>query len=309
MQWFFARISTKFYPVYFGYRFKKDHNNDFDILNQQKIITHSSNIDEIECDLCDESHTTLIRQDGSRLFIVCENGCGVRDVQSEELAIYEYQTTQLLSLFLSSLGMRQANISENVIGLLWNLGSHKFDDTEYQMFFSNDIDKIDSGHLSIINAFPNTILFYTGVPRRTLPQLICTIPFLETIQKITKKVVSIDKEKIFLHVRSHTRHVLFHNGDIIINGEKLGHIPLSTADYFFVERLWQKFNIPVSHDDLFTYCKEKLKKNDYTDTAQKFCNKRMSSIRKILGNKEKVDSIFISEKTKSGSNGYKMKSP
>ncbi len=309
MQWFFARISTKFYPVYFGYRFKKDHDKDFDILVQQKIIAHSTNIEEFDCDLCDEPHTTFVRQDGSRLFIVCENGCGTRNIQSEELAIYEYKPTQLLSLFLTSLGLNQTSNTENVIGLLWNLGSKKFDDTEYQMFFSNDIDKIDSGHLSIINAFPNTILFYTGVPCRTLPQAICTIPFLDTIQKITKKAVSIDKENILSHVRVYTRHVIFHDGDIIINGEKLGHIPLSTVDYFFVERLWQNFNTPVSHDDLFTYSKKKLKKDDYTDTAQKFCNKRMSSIRKILGNKEKVDSIFMPEKTKNGSNGYKMKSP
>ncbi len=308
MQWFFDRISTKFYPLSFGYRFKKDYGNDFDILTQQKILAHTSNIEEIDCDLCDENHTTPIRQDGSRLFIVCEYGCGVRDIQSEELAIYEYKPTQLLSLFLSSLGLSQTNITENVIGLLWDLGSHKFDDTEYQMFFSNDIDKIDSGHLSIINVFPNAILFYTGTPRRTLPERLCTIPFLDSIKNITKKSLSVDKEKILSHVRAHTRQVVFDNGDIFIHGEKLGHIPMSTADYFFVKRLYQDFNTPVSHEELFTYCKAKLKKADYEATAQKFCNKRMASIRKILGNREKVDSIFMSEKTKNGLNGYKMKS-
>ncbi|MCE9643076.1 MAG: tetratricopeptide repeat protein [Candidatus Andersenbacteria bacterium] len=97
------------------------------------------------------------------------------------------------------------------------------------------------------------------------------------------------------------------NGDLLHKGEWLARFTPGTSEYYFALILWDHFNEPVSHEDIFDYCKKKIRKA-YSETAQSFCNKRKSNIIKALP-KAVAGKILVSTKTVEGLNAYQMVSP
>ena len=306
------------YPVYPIKFSEYDIDEMIDESKKQTLITadilyKTEPYKSVTCEDC-LSHNVepIFRADG-RIYGMCEMEAGGRfTIKQTKLNAFCLDIEKILEIVADELNIARdvLNIQENDF---WKIGTTVIFNTMFSVFY------IRSGKISryekLLESFSITaknFIILTNTPHTQAPKLransVATFSSSEIV--IFKKgKFKIDSKKALSHINSQIRSVLFENGDIFIRGEKLGHIDLSTPEYFFVEKLWQNFNSPVSHKDLFDYCKIKLSKDDYSFTAQEFCNKRMSAIKDILKNPKRVKSIFKSEKTKNGLNGYKMKSP
>lgn len=265
----------------------------------------------IICEDCLGHYVEPIFRDDGRIYGMCVMEDGGRfSILQTKLNAFCLDTEKILEIVADELNMAKdvSNIQEYDF---WKIGTASIDATTFSVFYirSGKISKYE-GLLESFSMTTKNFIILTNTPHSQTPTLHANSVATFSLSEIVifqKGKFKIDSKKALSHINSQIRSVLFENGDIFIRGEKLGHIDVSTPNYYFVEILWKHFNSPVSHKDIFDYCKLKLSKKDYETTPQKFCNNRLSSLRKILGNKAKVNSIFTSEKTKKGSTGCKMR--
>ena len=151
----------------------------------------------------------------------------------------------------------------------------------------------------------------TETPLISLSRAEAIVVPIADIVELKKNSLAWDAKSFQEQILAAFQQVAFYssNGDLVVLGKSVGNITPSSPEYFFTYTLWDNFNQPVSHESIFSYCKEQLgKKDDYTDTAQAFCNKMKSNIKKQLKNSI-VDKIIVSTKTPNGLNAYKMTNP
>ena len=193
MQWFFERVSTAPPPAYFGYRDNRQNPEDFRILQEKGILMRSHSLEEITCDLCDEDHFTPVRLREGGLFIICERGCGTREIYQEEPMVYQYSPSGLLSLFQAAIGSGKTP-EEIMVGILWDLGVVNIGNNTCHLFFAPIFDKFGQKITEFISRFSNAVLL-TSTSKDFSEQIVC-VPFFDLIQSITSQGMSLDDEVV-----------------------------------------------------------------------------------------------------------------
>jgi len=293
----------------------KQHPKELEVLILLGILKQDTFPQERWCPSCENEFVPIQIVSKNRAFSLCtmneEAGRDYFDPQN--LKVWQFDILRFLGLIAKELKIN-GEIKNVVANDLWQVGSIKKDNRHFLVFYSrtNDINS----HAAFFDAFKSPVRAFVIFTNAETPLInlnraeAIVMPIADFVELKTKSL-SWDTNAFQNHLLTAFRQVVFYpsNGDLVVLGKRLGNITPSSPEYFFVLVLWESFNQPVSHNDIFSYCKEKLsKQKDYTDTAQAFCNKMNSNVKKLIKNNA-VDRIFVSTKTPNRLNAYKMTNP
>ena len=169
---------------------------DFDILLNLGVFQKVSDPQHIWCKTCQNESVEVHYVKEGRAFTLCtQDEYAERDYfDPQTLKQWRFDTPPFISLFLKAIGVGQQSPTENIAGLLWDLGTQKVNGAGYHLFFCRSINDIEKPKLSIITNLPHSVVFYTGTPKVALPDKVLLVPIADLIQKITSKGFSINKE-------------------------------------------------------------------------------------------------------------------
>jgi len=171
---------------------------DFDILCNLGVFQKVSDPQHIWCKTCQNESVEVHYVKKGRAFTLCtQDEYAERDYfDPQTLKQWRFDTPLSISLFLKSLGVKQSSPTENITGLLWDLGTQKVNGVDYHLFFCRNIDEIEKPKISIITNLPHSVVFYTGIPHISLPEKVLLIPIVDFIQKITNRGFLLNKELV-----------------------------------------------------------------------------------------------------------------
>lgn len=288
------------------------HPKELEVLLSLGVLKQDTFPQERWCPSCENESVPIHTISKKRAYTLCttneETGRDYFDPQT--LKQWQFDLPKFLQLTAKELKIK--NDLKNVVANdLWLLGTFQKDSRHFLIFYSRTNDL--NSHKTFFDAFKSpikalVIFTNTETPLINLDRAEAIVVPIADIIEFQKKSLSWNAKSFQEQIIPAFRQVVFYssNGDFVVLGKKLGSITPSSPEYFFAYNLWDNFNQPVSHESIFTYCKEQLgKKNDYADTAQAFCNKMKSNIKKQIKN-NLVDKIIVSTKTSTGLNAYKM---
>ncbi len=291
MRWFLERISARSLPIDFGIKERTEYPDDFAKLIQQKIIKHTSNLDTVDCGFCegDDKHECQVRESKNKLSYVCDNGNGTKKLTDEDVAIFEYDNSNLLKTLTRELGL-------SVDG-----ASHK-DEASYSndAFFrlgvyenKNKKMKVEIYYLRNNDAFEPTIRFnelgnlpkmlITNTMRADLitgKENLFTCVLLDILGPSGKQNI-FDKdafEKCFDAVRR----VRFDkkDGHLFLDNKRIYTAPLNGNHYSFLSFLQNKWMQQIPYADIHQCIKGDADgKKTKDETSQKFCQKIKNEIK------------------------------
>jgi len=137
---------------------------DFDILLNLGVFQKVSDPQHIWCKTCQNESVEVHYVKEGRAFTLCtQDEYAERDYfDPQTIKQWRFDTPPFISLFLKALGIDQASPTENIVGLLWDLGNHKINGKQYHLFFARSIDDIEKDKYSTITNLPDTAIFYLG---------------------------------------------------------------------------------------------------------------------------------------------------
>lgn len=197
--WFLERISAMSSEITFGSEERKLHPADFEKLIKSGILQRTHNLEMIDCELCNEPHETAVRNEKDKLYYVCENGCGRKDLTDEDVAIFKYDAPRLLSLFQRAIGIDTPQVTAIADNVLWDLGEQSIHHSTYQIFFSRNLKELSDETVQMIAANRHPAIFYTGPSRNILPPHILTVSLVSCIQDIKADSVTANHEVLEQH--------------------------------------------------------------------------------------------------------------
>lgn len=290
MKWFLERISSERLPIYFGYKDKTAHPKDFQKLLKKGVLVRSQNLEEIDCALCEDTHSCQIRNNKGTLSYICENGYGTKEVSDEEVAIFEYDNDVFLKVIAEELGITTSRSSFKEVS------SHS-SDTFYSIG-RLEKDKADVFYLRNTNDFEialfvkdakrgrKVILSNTEKPDTEENESILCCCLFDILSSSDKSIFDKDGiEKIFADAR---RVSFDKNGALSLDGKRIYSAELNSPDFYFLLFLFENYGIPQPHSAIHHFVRDK-RGHDVADTAQNFCQKMKSKIKKEC---QKIDSII-----------------
>jgi hypothetical protein len=305
MLWFLQRISARSLPIDFGIKERTEYKDDFAKLIQKKIIKHSSNLDTVDCDFCDDDdkHECQVREKKGKLSYVCDNGHGTKNLTDEDVAIFEYDNNNLLKTLTSELEL-------SVDG-----ASHK-DEASYSSdaFFrlgvyedKNRKMKVEVYYLRNNDAFEPTIRFNE---LGNLPKMLITntmradliIGKENLFTCVLSEIVASSGKSIFNKTAFEkcfdaVRRVRFDkkDGHLILDGSRVCTVPLIGNHYSFLSCLWDRWMEQVPYSDIYQSVKNDAGgKKTKDETAPKFCHKIKNEIKTNCSkaNQKLIDKII-----------------
>jgi len=295
MKWFLERISTSSLPVHFGIKEQTEHLEDFNKLVQKKILVHTSNLDNVNCDFCeaDESHECQVRNDKGKLYYICDNGNGKKKLTDKDVAIFEYDNLSFLKLITEELGIQaysgsprdEALYSDNAF---FRLGTYKNKRVKAEVFYLRNSDNFEpSLHFGEIGNEPKVLITNTIRADVVFGKENLSYAVLNEILS-SEKNKFLDEKK-FEECFDKVRRVRFDkSGNLFLDEIRIYTASLNSPEFYFLSYLWKNWEKQMPHDAIHKYIKDETSK-DTSDPAQKFCQKIKS---KIKSSAELIDKII-----------------
>lgn len=276
MRWFLKRISSRSAPAVFGNETWQKHQSDFDKLVKKKVLVRSSNLAEVDCELCDEVHQCQIREDKGRLFYVCENGAGKKEISDKDAALFEYDDVAFCQLLASELGLKTDGNGKKDARYI---GQYQGQRMKANVFYIRTDDDAARGNFG---SGSKVLISNTGVAG-TDEEGVFYCALSDILAPNSSKHI-FDKtayEKSILGAKR----VLFDkkNGHLHLDGKRIYTATLKNIEFYFLSYLWDNWEKQSPYGDIHYFVREKMgktAKTDWADTAQKFCQKVKSDIKK-----------------------------
>jgi hypothetical protein len=290
MRWFLERISSRSVPIIFGNETRQKHQSDFDKLVKKKILVRSSNLAEVDCELCDEGHQCQIREDKGHLFYICENGAGKKEINDKDAALFQYDYAAFRQLLASELGLKTDGNGKKDARYI---GQYQGQRMKANVFHLRTDDDAERGGLG---SGPRVLVSNTGIAGAdedgvfycALSDILVPSPSKNIFDKAAfekcvsgAKRISFDKK----------------NGQLYFDGKRIYTAPLKGIEFYFLSYLWDNWEKQSPYGDIHHFVRDKMGKTastDWTDTAQKFCQKVKSGIKKSC---RAIDKIITKPKT------------
>lgn len=287
MHWFLERINTGVLPVTFGVRSQREHPNDFVKLLKRGVFKRVDNLSEVECHGCHGEQLWQIRNEKEEIFYICQNGCGKMSLIDNDVRIYEYNNNAFLKLLADELNIKtndgtfsdEAAYSQNSF---YHVGTYEYKTLKAEVYYlrTDAVYEPSSlfGHLGnnatkilITNTTKPTIVSgKDGTSYCVLADTLAT-PTSERVFDTVKFKKCFDCMR---RVRFDAKQAqLFLDGTLVYTAG------LNSPEHHFLACLWKRWQEQVPHDNIHSFVKEALGR-DVSDTAQKFCNKMKSNIKK-----------------------------
>lgn len=286
---------------------------DIKALKDSCFLKRGSDLKEILCKSCDNDHFLPVKVENEQAYYLCP----YEDTSRNPLELEEITTWQFnVEAFLQELCLKlevQSNIEKMVVQGLWQVGSFTKDDTRHNCYFYHG-KQFDEA-LAFIKQLPSNNRRYVIF---TSKQETSTLESEHDLRLVEMKDLVIIKNtklvfdgKFFNEFLINAfRNVIFSkkNGDLIVNGQTIANVTPSTAEYNFVELLWENFNEPVSHQRIKGHIYKKTSK-EYEDDPQKLSHKQKNKVKKESSAPSLIDEIFKTTKDFDGNNAYIMRNP
>lgn len=290
MRWFLERSSSRSLPIFFGGKTRQEHQGDFDKLIKKKIIVRSSNLAEVDCELCDEGHQCQIREHKGHLFYICENGAGRKEISDKDAALFEYDDAAFRQLLASELGLKTDGNGKKDAHYV---GQYQGQRMKADVFYLRTDD--DTRH-DIFGSGPRVLVSNTGIAG-TDEDGIFYCALSDILAPSSSK--NIFDKSAFEKCVSGAKRVSFDkkNGHLFLDGKRVYTAPLKSIEFYFLSYLWDNWEKQLPYGDIHRFVRDKMGKTastDWADTAQKFCQKVKSGIKKSC---KAIDKIIIRPKT------------
>lgn len=290
MKWFLERISSEHLPIFFGYKDKAVHPKDFQRLLKAGVLIRSQNLEEIDCTLCEDTHSCQVRNDKGKLFSICENGNGRQEISDEEITIFEYSNEVFLKLLTEELSITTSRssfkeVSAHSSDSLYTLGRFEKQKTDV-LYIRNANDSEIALFLNDAKLGRKMILSNTEKPDSEESGDILYCCLSDILSDSEKSIF--DKsgiEKVFEDVR---RVSFDEYGTLSLDGKRIYSAEQKSPDYYFLLFLFENYGVPQPHSAIHHFVRDK-RGHDVADTAQNFCQKMKSKIKKEC---KKIDSVI-----------------
>ncbi len=276
MWWFLERISSRSLPIIFGNKTRQEHRGDFEKLVKKKVLVRSSNLEEIDCELCDKGHQCQIRNDNGHLFYVCENGAGRKEISDEDAALFEYNDAAFRKLLASELGLKIDVVGPRDERYIGQYRGQKIEAKVFYLRTEEEAARKDFG------SGPRVLVANTCITENDEQGVFyCVLAY--TLSPADSKHI-FDKTAFERNIFG-GRRVLFDKkeGQLHLDGKRIYTAPLNSVEFYFISCLWDKWEQQLPYGDIHHFVRDKMRKNastDWADTAQKFCQKVKSNIKK-----------------------------
>lgn len=186
---------AQLYPATFNQEEAEKNLGDFRKLLAAEIVKQTTTPLHRICPTCNGEAVEVHVVSEKRAYTLCaiDEEAGRDYFDPATLKQWVLDTPHLLSLFQKALGVQSPTVNENIIGLLWDLGVSEINGVSYHLFFCRNIDEIESPKLSIIQALPRSVVFYTGTPHVRLPDTVALVSFASILDGVRNKSISINK--------------------------------------------------------------------------------------------------------------------
>jgi hypothetical protein len=173
------------------------HPKELEVLISLGILKQDTFPQERWCSSCENEFVPIQIVSKERAFTLCTmNEEATRDYfDPQTLKQWRFDTLPFISLFLKALGIDQPSPTENIAGLLWDLGNHNINGGQYHLFFTRGVDDIEKDKRSIITSLPSAAVFYLGAVHTSLSDEVLLVPLLDIIKDI-------QKDKVVLNTKS-----------------------------------------------------------------------------------------------------------
>lgn len=294
MQWLLERISTSPLPVHFGIKDRQAHPADFAKLLKHKVLIRAGNLEEVDCELCDENHQCQVREENGKPSYVCENGSGKKELTDADVALFEYSNDAFLKLLASELGItipRSGTFrdeGEHAKNSLYEVGTVQHRQTTAEVLFLRDgAEQEVSLYMAQVQNRPQVFLSALKKPDVRVQSEPVSFCVLADILTTDSGVATFDKAKFTEHLNVRRVYLNKETGQLYLNS-KLIYTPAQfSPHHYFLLHLWDAWERPCSHAAIYTSVRQKVGKG-VADTAQKFCNKMKSEIKKKCKNIDKI---------------------
>lgn len=291
-----------------------------ELFERHLFITHSP-LSAITCERCLQIHEVLINEAmGNHLYYLCPHTYGGLELVKEEaIRRWRFDLESFLGLVIKQLRIKR-RLQMLVPAMLWQLGTvgiAGIDAPVVCLFCRKELPRIIR-HLPHDYVTENIAILYLGESHRLKPTY-TNVAYLKLNQLLADDATSLHLERPqFMHwLKSAFQHVFFdsRNGDLIIDRQAISNALPSSPQYFFLRCLWEQFDIPVSHEDIFAYCNRELARragiaewnSEYLPSA--FCHTMKRLIKQHSSQKTRCDEVIQSTRTQEEQNAYRLTAP
>lgn len=291
-----------------------------ELFERHLFITHSP-LSAITCELCLQIHEVLINEArGNHLYYLCPHTYGGLElVREEAIRRWRFDLENFLGVVIKQLKIKR-RLQMLVPAMLWQLGTVGIAGTDTPvacLFCRKELPRVIA-HLPQDYVTENTAILYLGESHRLKPPY-TNIAYFKLNQLLADDATRLQLEQPqFMHwLRSTFQRVLFdsRNGDLIIDGQTISNVLPSSPQYFFLRCLWEQFDIPISHEDIFVYCNRELARraglmewnSEYLPSA--FCHTMKRLIKQHSLQKALCDEVIQSTRTHDEQNAYRLRAP
>lgn len=291
-----------------------------DLFGRHLFVSHSQ-LASVTCPRCFQMHEVLMYEAMHEDFYYLCNQMdgGLEVVKAAEIRRWRFDLDCFLRLIIKQLKIKN-NMRTLVPAVLWQLGTVGIEGTEAPvvcLFCRKSLRQVIR-HLPRNYDTEKTAILYVGevhLPQATYANLAC----IELSQFLDDGATGLQLDqlafrrwltRVFQRVFFDTR-----NGDLIIDGLLISNALPASPQYFFLRCLWEQFNVPVRHEDIFAYCCRELARRDgiaewrseYLPSA--FCHTMKRLLKQPSLHKDLCDEAIQSTRTLDEQNAYRLTIP
>jgi hypothetical protein len=284
MRWFLEYTTSRSLPIFFGNRTRQEHQGDFEKLVKKKVLVRSSsNLAEIDCELCDEGHQCQIRENNGHLFYVCENGAGRKEISDKDAALFEYDDDAFRKLLADELGLKTDGTGSKDARYLGQYQGQKM--KAKVVYLRTDEDVARGG----FDAGPSILVSNVGIAGTGADGVFyCALADILTPSS-SKNIF--DKTAFEKNIASPKR-VFFDkkNGHLYLDGKRIYTASLTGPEFRFLSYLWDNWEKQLPYRDIHQFVRGKMGK-DVADNPPNFCAKMKSNIKNTCKTIDKIITI------------------
>ena len=267
------------------------------------------------CPHCQHTHRIRYNRASKRFYFTCRNGMVSDIIAGQTFKRWTLHVPTLMQYICEQLQM-QPNITRLKPPVIWRLGFIELPGTAriIECWLCRRVTTSVVACLLNLDEENNVVLLTLG-SLRVLQQCNISLAYFDLYRIIEDPFrITLNRAFFYQWLAGKFQRVFFDtsNGDLLVDGKCIVSIKLASPPYYFLRCLWEQYNLPVSHEDIFMYCCRQLAKRDGVDewfseyVPASFCHTMKREIRGKAKNFELCHQIIEPTKTVDRENGYRL---
>lgn len=270
-------------------------------------------LERFPCAYCSDAHWIIPSPNHKRYFYTCDVTQTTHLISETVLQRWRLDLPRLLSKLAHRLGI-EAQVMRLHKSAVWRLGV---------VFVGGDKEIVECWlcRQPIISTlswllrqdFHTPVALLTLSPTLPLEQLHRDVRQFD-LNLLTQGQSSREQRYFQQWITRSFQRVLFEqeNGDLWADGIRVVTIPPASSRFYLLQCLWERFNQPVSYEEIWSYCTQKMLERDGKDVwrsqelPHQFCHAIKREIKRIADTPKLIDQMIIATKTFKEENGYRL---